>query len=333
MHLPVHRAARVTAVLVIAASLHALHGPPASADGGCGAPGRPACTLLRPTESDSRPDAPFGAGDCVVLIGGLGSSAESTALALDPLLARADGVTVTTLAYDSLGRIGPAARALRDHVERISPSCGAIHLIAHSMGGVVADRAFSLGLSVRDRIATYIPLASPHNGSTIARALCGVGGIDAGYVELLRRIAELLGQPDPSSAAICDLAMVGPAREPRGVATARLRLVTDPLVPRRDHLAPHRDVRELLPVEPEELEGHGGILRSAQARRVVERALADRAVPADDRDLAQREAATLASAVADAPLAGIHEAIGGALRAGAVVAGLAARLRDLIVPW
>lgn len=312
-----------TAVLVLL--LLALSLPvPASADGGCGAPGRPACTVLRPRAPIPVRGSRLGAPDCVVQIGGLGSTVDSTARAFEDL--RVDGVETSILDFDALGQIAAAAEALRAHVERIRDGCASIHLIAHSMGGTVADRAFSKGLSSADGIRTYIPLASPHNGSALARRLCGVEGVDPDYTELLRSVAGLLSLPDPTSEAVCDLARVDPPRPPRGVETTRLRLVTDALVLRGDHHAAYFDVRELLPLEAAEAEGHGGILVSAQAREIVLRSIERGEVPADDRGDEYRLAAAAASHAAEHAASVAHDAVADVVWSGAVLA----RIRALV---
>ncbi|MGH2378528.1 MAG: esterase/lipase family protein [Candidatus Limnocylindria bacterium] len=324
-----HGSARACVSFGLVALLLALALPvPAGADGGCGAPGRPACTVLRPLAATAPSPVGLGAPDCVVQIGGLGSTAGSTARAFEGL--RIDGAAVSVLDYDAVGKVAAAAEALRHHVARISPSCDAIHLVAHSMGGVVADRAFSKGLSGAEGIATYLPLASPHNGSSLARELCGVGDGDPEYAALLRHLSSLLDLPDPTADGICDLAQVQPPRPPRGVSTARLRLVTDPLVLRRDHAAPYRDVRELLPLEPAEAEGHSGILASAQAREIVRSSIAERSVAADGRGAAYRLAADSASRGAEGVLSPAHQAVGDLVWSGAAVARLAAFARGLL---
>jgi hypothetical protein len=310
-----------------------LVGPAATtalADGGCGAPGRPACTVLRPIPPTTSAPSPLGAGDCVLEVGGLGSTADETGRAFEDLVGDLDGVRVETLEYDTLGKIAVGADVLRDHARGLARSCAAVHILAHSMGGVVADRAFSKGLSAADGIATYVPLASPHNGATAARELCGIGEIDPGYAELLRQVAALLDLADPTAEAICDLARVTPARAPRGVASARLRLVTDPLVLRRDHVAPHRDVRELLPAGPAELEGHGGILRNAEARAIVRGSIEDRSVPIDERGPEHRLVAAIVSIEADHVAAATQGRIAELLWDGAIVARLGRLAREIL---
>ncbi len=323
-----HGSARASGTAVLVTLLLALALPgPAHADGGCGASGRPACTVIRPLAPTEPGPAALGAPDCVVQIGGLGSTADSTARAFDGLTV--DGTETSVLDYDALGRIAAAAEALRAHVARIRDGCAAIHLVAHSMGGVVADRAFSKGLSSADRVVTYIPLASPHNGSSLARHLCGVGEVDPDYADLLRQVSVLLDVPDPTAAAICDLARVQPPRPPRGVETSRLRLVTDPLVLRRDHVAAYFDVRELLPLEAAEVEGHGGILQSAQSREIVLRSIEQRAIPGDERAADQRLMAEVASHTAESAASVAHDAVAGIVWSGAVLARLVAVAQEI----
>lgn len=324
-----HGSARAsgTAVLVILLLTFALPDP-AHADGGCGAPGRPACTVLRPQAPEPAGPAGLGAAECVVQIGGLGSTAGSTERSFSDLTV--DGADTSALEYDALGKIAAAGEALRSHVARIRDRCGAIHLVAHSLGGVVVDRAFSKGLSAADRVVTYIPLASPHNGSAMARDLCGVGEVDPDYAGLLRHVAELLHVPDPTAEAICDLARVGPPRPPRGVETARLRLVTDPIVLRRDHVGDYFDVRELLPLEDAEIEGHGGILRSPQAREIVRRSIEQRSIAPDDRGADQRLAAEVASHAVERVASTAHETVVGLVWGGALVSRVMKVAREIL---
>ena len=324
-----HGSARASGTAVLVILLLTLSLPdPAHADGGCGAPGRPACTLLRPATPLEPPPADLGAPDCVVHVGGLGSTTDSTERAFSDLTI--EGAETSVLEYDALGKIAAAGQALRAHVARITDLGGAIHLVAQSLGGVVADRAFSKGLSGAARVVTYIPLASPHNGSAMARDLCGIGDVDPDYAELLRRVAALLHVPDPTTEAICDLARVRPPRPPRGVETARLRLVTDPLVLRRDHVATYFDVRELLPFEDAEIEGHGGILRSPQAREIVRRSIEQRSIAGDDRGAEQRIAAEVASHAAERVASTAHETVADVVWAGAVVSRLAKVAREIL---
>lgn len=324
-----HGSARIRATAFLIALLPGLALPgPALADGGCGTAGRPACTVLRPKAPEATGPTGLGAPDCVVHVGGLGSTADSTERAFGGLTI--DGAETSVLEYDSLGKIAAAGEALRAHVARIGERCGAINLVAHSLGGVVADRAFSKGLSAADRVVTYIPLASPHNGSAMARDLCGVADVDPDYAELLRRVADLLQVPDPTAEAICDLARVRPPRPPRGVQTARLRLVTDPLVLRRDHVGQYFDIRELLPQGDAEIEGHGGILRSPQVREIVQRSIEQRSIAADDRGAEERFAADVASHAAERVASTAQATVADLVWGGAVVSLLAKVAREIL---
>lgn len=324
-----HGSARICAVAFLIALLAGLALPGAAfADGGCGTAGRPACTVLRATAPEAAGPIGLGAPDCVVHIGGLGSTADSTERAFNGLTT--EGAETSVLEYDSLGRIAAAGEALRAHVARISDRCGAIHLVAHSLGGVVADRAFSKGLSGADRVVTYIPLASPHNGSAMARDLCGIADVEPDYADLLRQVAELLDVPDPTAEAICDLARVRPPRPARGVQTARLRLVTDPLVLRRDHVGQYFDIRELLPQGDAEIEGHGGILRSPQAREIVQRSIEQGSIASDDRGPDERIAAEVASHAAERVASTAHAAVADLVWAGAALSRLARVAREIL---
>lgn len=322
-------------ILVPSLIVALLAGPLASialADSGCGLPGRPSCTIIRPLSPGTVGRAvPLGARDCVMYLGGLGSDPSRTkgafAHIVEGLSADAD---VIQFDYDALGRIALAADRLKGDARDAATRCAWLHIVTHSMGGVVADRAFSSGLSGADGVRTYIPLASPHNGATAARELCGLADIDASYGKLLRHIAELLDQPDPTAPAICELARVKAPRPPRGVSAARLRLVTDELVLQRDHVARHRDVREFLPEDPLQMEGHGGILRHGWARSIVHRSVREGEVPPDDRSELYRVVARTVSGSADVALAMTFDAVGDALFTGAIAAKLASLTREVL---
>src|SRR4030088_2068879 len=73
--------------------------------------------------------------------------------------------------YDTYGAIAPNATNLRDQIRTLAPGYGGVHIVTHSMGGVVADQAFSLGLSRADGVLTYVSWSAPHSGSDAARAI------------------------------------------------------------------------------------------------------------------------------------------------------------------
>ena len=55
-------------------------------------------------------------------------------------------------AYDTFGAVDANAMQLRDTIRSLSTSYDSVHIVTHSMGGVVADRAFALGLSASDGV-------------------------------------------------------------------------------------------------------------------------------------------------------------------------------------
>lgn len=223
--------------------------------------------------------------------------------------------------YDTLGPIDVNAMELRRLVADLSDECSAIDLVAHSMGGAVVDRAFSMGMSASDGVATYLPLSSPHNGALGARAVRLGVELDDTFAAVFGDIAHLTGVHDPTSDAVRDLASVRPPRPPRGVETVRQRLVTDLTVLRRDNVDRRYDVREYRVGSPPELEGHSGIVHNRHVQEVVAETIRAHAVPPDGRSGPEVKAASLASRLVDEYWAGI---VGGAgLALGAVAAGSA----------
>lgn len=180
--------------------------------------------------------------------------------------------------YDTYGQVATNAAHLRDEIRSLSPRYGAVHVVSHSMGGVVADQAFAAGLSRADGVATYVSLASPHSGSGYARGIelvHAVAGDDGG----LLRSLPLLSGIESSSDAVRDLARTAPVRPPAGVVRLDLREMTDVLVPGYDHADPGVTSRVLTGA----LEGHGGILDDPAAIDLTLRTMASRRVPPDDR--------------------------------------------------
>ena len=302
---------RLSSILALALAAAGLQVPlaasPASADPGCAPLGTPACTILRPIAAPAHRRVEASAPSCVVTVGGLGSSPIDGFF--DPLLAGArtaeDGRGIVTIRfgydrsdrhpYDTYGAIDVSAAHLRSLVRDLEDECFAIDVVAHSMGGAVVDRAFSMGMSSRDGVRTYLPLASPHNGSFAARALRLGVELDDTFASAASAIARATGWHDPTSAAVGDLAEHRAPRPPRGVETVRQRLVTDLTVLRRDSVDRRYDVREYLVGSLAELEGHGGIARNEHVRDVVARTLRAHAVPPDGRPPQQRTAASYAA--------------------------------------
>ena len=180
--------------------------------------------------------------------------------------------------YDTYGHVADSGRTLRDEIRALSAQYAAIHVVAHSLGGVVVDQAFAQGLSAADGVATYVALASPHSGSDAAR---GVGIVNAiGDDEALHQAASLAGLGfETRSQAVQDLATIRPIPAPPGVVRLDLRESTDVLVTERDAADSSVPTRILAGG----LDGHGGILTDPSAIDLTLRTIATRRVPPDDR--------------------------------------------------
>ena len=287
---------RVAAALLAFPLLLTL-GAAASADDG-----RPSRTVERATELPPRRDTPK---ELVILVGGLGSNA--TDGTWDGVIARYRDDPHIELyrfgadpryPYDTVGDIDANGLRLRDEIRSVAPRYSAIHLITHSMGGAVADRAFAQGLSPADGIRTYIALAAPHNGATAARIAQGALAI-AGDEALELRAATAALVHDPATPAVRDLAE-RPAASPRaGLSQLDLRLATDLLVAGPDSRRRGVDSRTFLPSSLATLEGHGGVLRDPTVLDTITSTIATGAPPPDRRGALLREATELASRTTD----------------------------------
>lgn len=314
MNVRAHAIAAVAACLFLAGPLAAA----ASAD--CGGAGRPACSILRPPPAPPAPPPPALAPECVLFVGGIGSHVYDPGYrSFDDIAAALPaGVRVHAFRYDSYGPIADAAARLRDEARSLAADCATVHVVAHSMGGVVADRAFSLGLTGSDRVGTYVALASPHNGAWAAIQLCGIGEIDERASELFRRLAQLLRAPDITAASVCDMARTKPPRPPRLVHELRLRLADDEIVLHSDWADRRYDARELLP-HLGELDGHGAILRDDRALAAIAASVTSGRPPSDDRGDLERAAGTLVGTAADGVLQAGHRELAHGLFAAAYV--------------
>lgn len=265
--------------------------------------GRPARTVERATELPPRRATTDR--ELVLLVGGLGSSANDATW--DALKARYAGDpryevrrfgADPRFPYDTLGALEPNAARLRQEVRALSPRYTGVHLVTHSMGGAVADRAFAQGLSAADGVRTYVALAAPHNGATAARI--AQGALAQAQDEALE-VRAVVGAAvrDPAAPAARDLAA---RRVPAAVADVTrldLRLATDLLVSGRDSRVPSVPSRVLLPSSLETLEGHGGVLREPAVLDAVTATIATGRVPPDTRGELLREATGLVSNTAD----------------------------------
>lgn len=323
--------------LLVAAILLGPASGSASADRGrCGLPGRPACSILRPPELDALSTPESGLGpECIVTVGGFDSANGDVTfddllapwLQQDPLYQqyRFGSYRADRFPYDTTGPIDVSADDLRDLVRSIKGQCRGVHLLTHSMGGVVADRAFSMGLSAHDRVATYVALSGPHNGGTLAKDLRPPIEANAVVALEISALAKIFGQPDPTTQAAHDLAELEQPRVlVRGIPHIRLRLATDPMVLRRDTADRRVDVREYLPEAWCQWEGHGGILENDEVMSVI-RATISSHRPAPDRRSAQELGlADRVSQAVDPILAGLYADVANLLRSDAAPYILAA---------
>jgi hypothetical protein len=276
-----------------------------------GPPLRPPLTVLRaavtaPPAPPPSVVAPAGATgprrELIVLVGGLGTHKRPDENPFENLQARVPDGAYDVMRfgtdfgmYNTYDSIDENALHLRDSIRSVSGGYDAVHIVTHSLGGNVADRAFALGLSASDGVTTYVAWSAPHDGAHaagIARAaltLSGPARADA------RDVAVFATLHDPESAAVRDLARIRAVAPPSGVVRLDLRLATDELVSSRDSRDPGVDSRVLLPATPREWEGHGGILQSDQALELTLATISQKAVPTDDRGIVLRVASEVMS--------------------------------------
>ena len=273
-----------------------------------GPPLRPPLTVLRatvsaapaPTPSIAAPHAPAAPRkELIVLVGGLGTHLRPGDNPFGALQQRvpSDAYDVKRFGtdfgeYDTYDSIDRNALELRDRIRSVSGDYDAVHIVTHSLGGVVADRAFALGLSSSDGVTTYVAWAAPHNGAHAAQVARAALTLSGPAREDTREIFTSLKLHDPEAAGVRDLASIRAAAPPAGVVRLDLRMATDVLVSSHDARDPGVDSRVLLPDSPLpwEWEGHGGILHSDQAMDLTLATIKQKAVPADDRGVVLRAA-------------------------------------------
>lgn len=269
---------------------------------------RPTRTTLRPTELPdlAPPAAPVRSPkEAIILVSGVNSSPQDPTF--DALVAKLLGDPRYVLyrfgadpdhPYDALGDLDVNARNLGDEVRALGATHPAVHIIAHSMGGVVADRAFSHGLSAKDGVATYVALASPHNGSS---SLAATTALLRAYGDgALEARALLSPKLDPGSDAARGLAAARPVRPPAGVVRLDLRMSTDWAVTAHDAKDPGVESRTLTPSDlGGYVDGHGAVTRDPEAIRLITSTIGQRAIPADRREWPSKLAAGLGSLAAD----------------------------------
>jgi len=257
-----------------------------------GPPLRPPLTVLRAVERAPRTfaiSADASKKELIVLVGGYASrSNDETFDKFRERLAEESGYHVVRFgqdlgAYDTFGEVDANAQRLRDSIRAVSTSYDRVHIVTHSMGGVVADRAFALGLSASDGVTTYVAWAAPHDGAGAAQALQTTLTISGPARDDARAFTKAYFSRDPDTAAVRDLARADPSGPQPGVVRLDLRLATDALVSSADARDPGVASRVLLPTTLGELEGHGGILQSEQAFDLTLATIRSRAVPPDER--------------------------------------------------
>lgn len=277
--------------------------PPADA----GPPLRPPLTVLRAVgRAPSVSAIPVNAQkkELIVLVGGYASGPDGHVFdAFRARVAQEGGYDVVRFgedlgAYDTFGAVDANAVQLRDSVRTASSGYGGVHIVTHSMGGVVADRAFALGLSAADGVTTYVAWAAPHDGAHAAQALQTTLTV-SGPVRDDTRAFTAAHFRDPDSAAVRDLARAHVSGPPPGVARLDLRLATDALVSSADARDPGVVSRVLLPRSFGELEGHGGILRSDEALDLTLATIRSHAVPPDERGVVLRTASEMVAQTID----------------------------------
>jgi hypothetical protein len=248
--------------------------------------------MLRPVDEDRVPVAPSPhprtpGRELIVLVGGYQSCAcpdDRTFEALRGRLAgdeRFDVVRFGTdprFPYDTFGPIATSATNLRDHIRALAPGYDGVHIVTHSMGGVVADQAFANGLSSTDGVVSYVSWAAPHSGSDAARAFVLAADASGGGGGPLRE-GLLWLRMESDSPAVRDLALARPVPPPAGVVRLDLRAGSDALVTARDAEDPGVPSRTLVGG----IDGHGGILRDPLALDLTLRTIGERRVPPEER--------------------------------------------------
>jgi hypothetical protein len=305
-----------------------------------GPPLRPPLTVLRAVET-APPTVAVSAKqpqkELIVLVGGYGTGPDSHVFdAFRARVARESGYEIVRFghdlgSYDTFGGVDANADQLRDSIRSVSGSYDSVHIVTHSMGGVVADRAFARGLSVSDGVTTYVAWASPHNGSGAAQAMQTTLALSGPGRDDTRAFTTSYFR-DPDSAAVRDLARARALAPPAGVVRLDVRLATDALVSAADARDPGVASRVLLPTSLGELEGHGGILQSEQALDLTLETIKTRSVPPDRRG---RVALAASDMVADTIDGYARVVLGGVCTLCFIggVGGLLRRTFRRAVPW
>lgn len=163
----------------------------------------------------------------VLLVHGLGGSTSGWIALVGALSAL--GVTVATVGYQPFGTsVERLAERLADRVADLLAATGAdkVHLVGHSLGGVLIAQALADGL-LADQIDTIVTIATPFGGSPWAQ-LIPFGAI----VKALRS-----GSPVLSRLALASV--------PEGVQWLAITAGSDRIVPGRRSVPTQATVRTL----------------------------------------------------------------------------------------
>jgi hypothetical protein len=235
--------------------------------------------------------------ELIVLVGGLGTDQPPDQNPFKDLQARIPSGTYDVLrfgtdlgVYNTYDSIDENALHLRDSIRSVSGGYDVVHIVAHSLGGNVADQAFALGLSSSDGVTTYVAWSAPHDGAHAARLARTTLALSGPAREDTRELAKAIKLHDPETAAVRDLASIRAIPPPAGVVRLDLRMATDVLVSSSDARDPGVESRVLLPESPWpwDWEGHGGILHSDQALDLTLATIKQKSVPPDDRGIVLR---------------------------------------------
>jgi len=317
-----------------------------------GPPLRPPITVLRttvtapaaPTPSVVAPGAVAPPKrELIVLVGGLGTDKKPGDNPFKELQSRIPSDTYEVKrfgtdfgVYGTYDPIDENAIHLRDGIRSLSAGYDSVHIVTHSLGGNVADRAFELGLSSSDGVTTYVAWSAPHDGAHaagIAREALTLSGPARADTRAVTVWADL---HDPESAAVRDLARIRAVAPPPGVVRLDLRLATDELVSARDARDPGVDSRVLLPISLRDWEGHGGILENDQALDLTLATIKQKAVPVDDRGVLLRAATQVVSDGTSGLVTGLADIAFDGLCAVILLGGFGALWRRTLsrrIPW
>lgn len=299
-------AVRIAAGLVLGLAL-ALSPRPAAADGPLPPPPpRPPDVVLRHVDAPQLDVAPHSPRRVVLLVGGFASGWADPLFGELETRMKAAGYDVrrfgadARFAYDTTGAVADNARSLREQLHALGAEYDEVDIVAHSMGGVVTDVALADGTGRADHVTTYVALASPHSGSSVALigqiALALAGEARPEMIELFARSIPLPAVRDMDSSAAHDLALASARPRADGIVRLDLREATDLTVGRGDAFA--RGAASLT-FASGAVDGHGAILSDPSALDLVQRTIADRRVSMDARTLALAAAGAVEADVID----------------------------------